>query len=185
MDCSDFQVLISPYLDSELSFTEQKTFLEHLEDCQGCPDVVVKMQELRKLLRQGAPVALSVDFVSRLQERLRQELNRQPVWWQRLVEPGSTGFSPASLGGLAAAAAFAVIISISLFQREAAPLVEPSAKSMQAGPALQFSPTRSSGFSAAAPSSASTQTDSLHDRRDSTRRDFSRQMKYVNQPANP
>ncbi len=185
MDCSDFQVLISPYLDSELSFAEQKTFIEHLEDCPGCPGVLVKMQELRDLLRQGTPVALPVDFVSRLQERLRQELNRQPVWWRRLVEPGSTGFSPASLGGLAAAAAFAVIISVSLFQQETAPLVEPSAKTMQAGPSLKFAPDRSSGYSAAAPSSASTQTDSLLDRRDSTRRDFSRQMKYVNQRAKP
>lgn len=185
MDCSDFQVLISPYLDSELSFTEQKTFLNHLEDCQGCPDILVKMQELRNLLRQKSPIVLSVDFVSRLQQRLRQELHRQPVWWRRLVEPGSTGFSPVSLGGLATAAVFAVIISISLFDRETAPLVEPSAKSMQAGPSFQFAPERSSGYSAAAPSSASTQADSLLDRRDSTRRDFSRQMKYVNQRAKP
>ncbi|MEE9466032.1 MAG: zf-HC2 domain-containing protein [Candidatus Neomarinimicrobiota bacterium] len=185
MDCSDFQVLISQYLDSELSFIEQKTFLQHKGDCEGCADLIARMEELKSLLRQEVPVSLSIDFVSRLQERLRRELNRQPAWWQRLSEPGSTGFSPVSLGGLAAAAAFVIIIGVSLFQQEAAPLVEPSAKSLQAGPSLQFTPDRSGGLNAAAPAPVSAEADSVQDNRDTSGRDFSRQMKYVNQGTIP
>ncbi len=185
MDCSDFRVLTSAYLDYDLSFAEQKSFLRHLEDCEPCARILAQMQKIQLLLKQGASVALSPDFVARLQERLRADLAQRPAWGRRLIEPGASGFSPASLGGLAIAAMAMLAISLSLFHQEAAPLVEPAGHSLQAGPSLKLLPSQPGSINPAGVADVSTGTDSLQERRDSSRRDFSRQMKYVSQAARP
>ncbi len=185
MDCSDFRVLASTYLDYDLSFAEQKSFLRHVEECEPCARILAHMQKIQLHLKQGASVSLSPDFVSRLQERLRADLARRPAWWRRLFEPGVSGFSPASMGGLALAAMAMLAISLSLFHQEAAPLVEPAGHSLQAGPSLKLSPSRPGSIHSAGVADFTTTTDSLLERRDSSRRDFSRQMKYVSQAGRP
>lgn len=185
MDCSDFRVLASAFLDYELSFAKQKSLLRHLEDCEPCARILAQMQKIQLHLKQGVPVSLSPDFVARLQERLRADLNRRPAWWRGLFEPGASGFSPASLGGLAVAAMAMLVISLSLFQQEAAPLVEPAGQSLQAGPSLQLFPAQPGSAHSAGVADVSAGSDSLLERRDSSRRDFSRQMKYVSQAGRP
>ncbi len=185
MDCSDFRVLASAYLDYELSFAEQKSFLRHLEDCEPSARILAHMQKIQLHLKHGVTESLSPDFVARLQERLRTDLARRPAWWHRLFEPGASGFSPASMGGLAVAAMAMLAISLSLFHQEAAPLVEPAGQSLQAGPALKLFPAQPGSVNSAGVADISTGTDSLLERRDSSRRDFSRQMKYVSQAGRP
>ncbi len=185
MDCSDFRVLASTYLDYDLSFAEQKSFLRHLEDCEPCDCILAHMQKIQLHLRHGVSESLSPDFVARLQERLRTDLARRPARWRRLFEPGASGFSPASLGGLAIAAMAMLAISLSLFHQEAAPLVEPAGQSLQAGPSLKLIPSQPGSVNSAGVADVSTGTDSLLERRDSSRRDFSRQMKYVSQAGRP
>ncbi len=185
MDCSDFRVLASAYLDYELSFAEQKTFLLHLEDCKPCARIVAHMQKIQLHLKGGMSVSLSPDFVARLQERLRTDLARRPAWWRRLIEPGASGFSPASMGGLAVAAMAVLVISLSLFHQETAPLVEPAGQSLQAGPALKLFPAQPGSINSAGVANVNTGADSLRERQDSSRRDFSRQMKYVSQAGRP
>ncbi len=185
MDCSDFRVLASAYLDYDLSFAEQKSFLRHLEDCEPCARILAQMQKIQLHLKHDASVLLSPDFVARLQERLRTDLARRPAWWRQLFEPGVRGFSPASMGGLAVAAMAMLAISLSLFHQETAPLVEPVGHSLQAGPALKLIPSLPGKINSAGVADVSAGTDSLLERRDSSRRDFSRQMKYVSQAGRP
>ena len=185
MDCSDFRVLASAHLDFELSFAEQKSFLQHLEGCELCARLLAHMQKIKLHLKQGVSTSLSPDFVARLQERLRTDLARRPAWWRRLVEPGASGLSPASLGGLAVAAMAVLAISLSLFRQEEAPLVEPAGQSLQAGPSFKLIPAQPGSVNPAGVADVSTGSDSLLERRNPARRDFSRQMKYVSQVGRP
>ena len=185
MNCSQFCLHISPYLDAELSFTELKTFREHPGVCPPCRGLLARMEETTGILRDDLQVSLSPDFITRLQARLQAEAQRTPSWWRQLSVPRVMGFSPISLGGLAAAALALLVIGVSLFQPKSAPLVDPPAGASHGNPPAMIAP-RSMGAPPAASSLHTTAPkDSLLDQRDSSRRDFSRQIKYVNKGLIP
>ncbi len=182
MNCSQFRLKISPYLDSELSFTELKTFKEHSESCSHCAKVMSDMENIRMALEEGLEASLSPDFVPRLQARLRAEINRTPSWWRQLAAPRIMGFSPISLSGLAAAALALFVIGVSFLHQESAPLVDPPKSNLQGNPPAIMIPDPAGTSQTANPLLTTSPNDSVSNQRDSSRRDFSRQLKYVNQP---
>ncbi len=181
MDCSQFRLKISTYLDRELSFAEQKIFSQHDEECSDCAELLAEIKRMKLALRQGISESLSPDFVSRLQERLRSEVDRKPAWWWRLTVPQRFGFSPVSLGGMVAATIAVLVIGVSLFQHESAPLVDPPQSAIQAGGPAMLAPNSQGASPTSTPLLTTLPTDSVSNRRDSSRRDFSRQIKVVNQ----
>lgn len=182
MNCSQFRKKISPYLDSELSFTETRDFKEHCEGCPHCAELIADMVRIRDVLQENRSVSLSPDFVPRLQARLRTEINRSPTWWQHLLTPRFGGLSPVSLSGMAAATLALFIIGISLFQQESAPLVEPPTGAAQIETPAVMIPDPVGTSPAANPQLTASPIDSSFDQRDSIRRDYSPQIRYVDQP---
>lgn len=185
MNCSQFRLKISSYLDSELSFSKLKTFREHCAACAPCADLVSQMENIKVVLGKGIQASLSSDFVPRLQTRLRAEINRPPSWWRPLFTPRVRGFSPISLSGLAAAALALLVIGLSLFQSESAPLVDPPESNLPNSPPAMMVPNPVGSSLSATPVITATPGDSLFNQRDSSRRDFSRKIKYVNQDRSP
>ncbi len=185
MNCSQFRLKISPYLDSELSFTELKYFKEHSESCSVCAGLVTDMESTRWALENGPEISLSPDFVPRLQTRLRAEINRAPSWWRQLATPRIMGFSPISLSGLAAAALALLVIGVSFLSQESAPLVDPPKSSLHQNPPAMIIPNPAGTSQTVNPLLTTSPNDSILDQRDSSRRDFSRQIKYVNQKRQP
>ncbi len=182
MNCSQFRLKISPYLDSDLSFTELKHFRKHSESCSRCAELVIEMESTRLTLGNGLETSLSPDFVPRLQARLRAEINRAPSWWHQLATPRIMGFSPISLSGLAAAALALLVIGVSFLSQESAPLIDPPKSSLRPDPPAMMMPNPAGTSPTASPLLTTSPNDSILDQRDSSRRDFSRQMKYVSQP---
>lgn len=179
MNCSDLRSRISELLDKETSYTDSQKFHLHLETCGDCSELYAGLERTRITLASEPPQSLSADFMARLQERIRMDLAKGPTLWQQLTTPKVAGLSPISLSGLVAATLSAIIIGVSLFQSEAAPLVAPpqsaTGQLVPGGTAAQpASPSsRPVAIQSAAP-------DSLKQKNDSTRRDFSRQIKLVN-----
>ncbi|MFB0515160.1 MAG: hypothetical protein ACETWG_00970 [Candidatus Neomarinimicrobiota bacterium] len=142
---------------------------------------MTQMEGIKANLAKAIPASLAPDFVPRLQTRLRAEINRTPSWWRQLLAPRVMGFSPISLSGIAAAALALLVIGVSLFQPESAPLVDPPAGAPPNNPPAMMTPNPI-GASGSTPALITTApSDSLLDQRDSSRHDFSRKIKYVNQ----
>ena len=183
MNCSELHSRVSELLDNELSYTDSQKFNQHLESCDDCSVLYAGMLSTKQVLSSPLPMSLSADFVSRLQEHIRAELARGPSLWQQITTPKVAGLSPMSLSGLALATVSALLIGVSLFQTETAPLVAPPASATgqlvpggAAGqPAQPVSPLNQ-------PMTAqSLVPDSLKQSHDSTKPDFSKRMKLVNQ----
>lgn len=181
MDCSQFRLKVSFNLDRELSFTEQKLFSQHSEECPDCGELLAEIKKVKLALRKGLSASLSPDFVSRLQKRLRSEVDRNPEWWRRLTVPQRIGFSPVSLGGMVAAALAVLVLGVSLFQHESAPLVDPPQSAVQTSRPALIVPSVQGANPIPTPLLTTSTADSNSNLRDSSRRDFSRQIKYVNQ----
>lgn len=187
MNCSQFRSNISNYLDQELSFNELQGFKTHRTSCSVCADLVTQMEEIKVLMVKDLQATVAPEFVPRLQARLRAEVNRTAPWYQQLVTPRIMGFSPISLSGIAAAALAIAVIGVSLFLPESAPLMDTPRSTLQNAPpgAMTRTPSGASGANANQPYLMATPTDTVNNPHDSSRRDFSRQMRYVNQRQAP
>ncbi|MFC1481514.1 hypothetical protein ACFL6E_04620 [Candidatus Neomarinimicrobiota bacterium] len=184
MNCADFRGRISPFLDSELSFTEQKHFGEHRAQCSTCDSLLENMELTKQYLTAELSVSLSSDFVDRLRARLNAELEERPSWWQNLLEPKVFGLSPASLSGLVAAAVVMMIIGSSLFTQQTAPLLEPSGSAVRAATPPAMIPSQPVQTAPPAPMLTNSALDTTA-KQATPRRDFFRQIKYVNKDQNP
>ena len=185
MNCAQLRVKISPYLDSELSYSDLTAFKGHLAGCANCTELVTEMSGIKIALHESIDASLPPDFVTRLQHRLRAEVNRPQSPWRKLIEPRIGGFSPLSVGGLAAAALALAIIGVSLFTVESAPIVAPPTSSAQQASPPLINPLRPIPTSATSPVLTTAPGDSSRILRDSSRRDFSRQIKLVNTGDRP
>lgn len=181
MNCSELRSRVSELLDEELSYSDAKRFHAHLDGCSSCAEFFAGLEQMKLILVQAPPVGLKPDFIGRLQERLNADLNRRATWWQQLTMPGRTGWSPLSLGSMAAAALAAVLVGVSLFESEAAPIVAPPTSAVQPlNPAGRgTNPVQSNALPRALQAAASVDSTALPN--DSSRRDFSRQLKLVDQ----
>ena len=185
MNCAQLLVKISPYLDSELSYTELTAFKGHMAGCDNCTELVTAMAGTKIALHDSIYASLPADFVTRLQHRVRAEVNRPQSPWRKLMEPRFGGFSPLSVSGLAAAALAVAIIGVSLFTVESAPIVAPPTSSAQQATPPLSAPPRPTPNPPTTPVLTTAPEDSSTLLRDSARRDFSRQIKYVNTGDRP
>ncbi len=178
MNCERFREAVSQFLDSELSFSERKAFSGHAENCANCSTLLAQMENAKVLLVNTTSDQLSIDFVQRLQHRLRQEETRSPGWWRKMAEKDIMGFSPISLTGMAAASIIAIGLSISLFSTDAAPIID-----TQKNSAKMMAPQPANGMNR--PLLTGAQADSVFNAQDSTRKRQPPPIKYVNKSQKP
>ncbi len=181
MNCSEMRSRVSELLDQDLSYSDAKRFHAHLDGCVTCAEFFAGLEQIKLLLVQAPPVGLKPDFIGRLQERLNADLNRRAAWWQQITIPGSTGWSPLSLGSMAAAGLAAVLVGVSLFQSEAAPIIAPPTSVVQPIDPARMGASAVQSRALPPPLQAAASDDSTTLPNDSSRRDFSRQLKLVDQ----
>ncbi len=108
LDCVDFKVLLSPYLDGELAVAQRFEADRHLIECKTCRELLERAEASDETIRAlcandpsyrsriGGEIALPSDFESNVLHRVRR---RRTMQWTRVS---------GSLGLLAAAAAIAL-----------------------------------------------------------------------------
>jgi hypothetical protein len=100
------------------------------------------------------------------------------------MAPMAFGLSPASISGLVAASVAAMLIGTSLFTQQTAPLLEPGAAPMRATSLPTGIPAIPGQNTAPTPMLTNSAVDTTN-KQATPRRDFSRQIKYVNKTQNP
>lgn len=55
MQCSEFKLKISEYIDGELSEKEQKAVLEHIEECENCRKIFDTYKSLSQSIKEDIP----------------------------------------------------------------------------------------------------------------------------------
>ncbi len=71
MNCENRKIILSAYLDGEVSKEEKREIEEHLKKCSICRGELRKMHELSSLFKETPKIKLSSQFEERLKERLK------------------------------------------------------------------------------------------------------------------
>jgi predicted anti-sigma-YlaC factor YlaD len=80
MSCEKFRILLSAYLDQEISNSEQKELIEHLKTCPDCRRELEYLKKIKKIFLLKERKQPREFFESRLFELIRDK--RKELIWQ-------------------------------------------------------------------------------------------------------
>ncbi len=70
MNCENRKIILSAYLDGEVTAEEKREIEEHLKKCSVCSNELKKLQKISSLLKEPPKIKLSSQFEKRLKEKL-------------------------------------------------------------------------------------------------------------------
>ena len=123
MNCYDFELNISAYIEGELKQTVRENFNQHKDTCKNCEQKLVDISKLMENLPNLMRVTTSSQFDQKLHEKIREIDNQEPSVWQRLLEMKPLGFEPVPALGFALAMVMIVSASYLLLNPDVAPIV--------------------------------------------------------------
>ncbi len=79
MSCKKFRILLSVYLDQEITKDEEKKLLEHLKTCPDCARELEYLKEIKKVLLLKERKEPQEFFETRLLARIKNK-GKQLIW---------------------------------------------------------------------------------------------------------
>ena len=124
MNCYDFELNISAYIEGELKQAVREDFNQHKDACNNCKEKLVDISKLMENLPNLTQVTTSSQFNQKLQEKIREIDNRGPSLWQRLLEMKPLGFEPVPAVGFTLAIVMIIGASFLLLNQDGLPDVD-------------------------------------------------------------
>ena len=124
MNCYDFELNISAYIEGELKQADRREFSTHKETCSNCTEKLGNIAQLIRKLPELTPKTTSSQFIHNLHEKIREIDNRGPSIWQRLVQLKPLGFDPVPAVGFALAMVMIIGASYLLLNQDGLPDVD-------------------------------------------------------------
>ena len=124
MNCYDFELNISAYIEGELKQAVREDFNQHKDACNNCKEKLVDISKLMENLPHLMQVTTSSQFSHKLQEKICKIDNRGPSIWQRLFEMKPLGFEPVPAVGFTLAIIMIIGASFLLLNQDGLPDVD-------------------------------------------------------------
>ena len=143
MNCYDFELNISAYIEGELKQVVREDCNQHKDACNNCKEKLVDISKLMENLPNLTLVTTSSQFNQKLQGKIHEIDNRGPSIWQQLLEIKPLGFEPVPAVGFTLAIVMIISASFLLLNQDGLPDVDfekLSTQSQQKIP-LEFEPS--------------------------------------------
>ena len=124
MNCYDFELNISAYIEGELKQAVREDFNQHKDACKNCKEKLLDIAKLMENLPNLVQVTTSSQFDRGLQEKICEIDNRGPSIWQRLLEMKPLGFEPIPAVGFTLANIMIIGASFLLLNQDGLPDVD-------------------------------------------------------------
>ena len=124
MNCYDFELNISAYIEGEIKQVAREDFNQHKDACNNCKEKLVDISKLMENLPNITQVTTSSQFNQKLQEKIHGIDSRGTSIWQRLLKKKPLGFEPVSAMGFALAMVMIIGASFLLLNQDGLPDVD-------------------------------------------------------------
>ena len=124
MNCYDFELNISAYIEGELKQSVRGDFNQHKGACNNCKEKLVDISKLMENLPNLTEVTTSNQFDKKLKSKIRDIDNRGPSILQRLLEMKPLGFEPVPALGFSLAIVMIIGASFLLLNQDGLPDVD-------------------------------------------------------------
>ena len=143
MNCYNFELNISAYIEGELKQAVRAEFVRHKEECKNCGSKLADISSMIKQMPHLSQLTTSDNFMSNLRERIQEIDNRGPSIWERISQFTFFGFEPVPAMGFALAMVMVIGASYLLINQDQLPNVDLKSLSTQStpSPAKPFTPS--------------------------------------------
>ena len=109
MKCTNYDILISAYIDGETSTSEEQRLMAHVGECSGCRKKLESMKVLSGQISQLSRIEGEISGRNRLIANLRDKLESQPV--RKITVPF---FTPRRIALLSVVSIAAIVLIVYL-----------------------------------------------------------------------
>ena len=141
MNCYDFELNISAYIEGELKQVVRQSFTEHKENCSLCKEKLTDISELMGHMPKLTPLVTSPQFIHNLNEKIQKIDNRGPSIWKYLMQIKPMGFEPLPALGFALAIVMVISASYLLMNRDGLPNINMERLSAKSQQQIPFEPS--------------------------------------------
>lgn len=124
MNCYDFELNISAYIEGELKQAVRREFSTHKGKCSICAGKLEDIAHMIRKLPELTQKTTSRQFIHNLHEKIREIDNRGPSIWQRVLQLKPLGFDPVPAVGFAIAIVMIIGASYLLLNQDGLPDVD-------------------------------------------------------------
>jgi len=124
MNCYDFELNISAYIEGELKQVVREDFNKHRDFCNNCKEKLEGISKLMENLPNLVQVTTSNHFDNNLRKKIHEFDNRGPSLWQRLLGIKPLGFEPVPALGFALAIIMIIGASFLLLNQDGLPEID-------------------------------------------------------------
>jgi len=124
MNCYDFELSLSAYIEGELKQAVWEKFINHKETCDNCSEKLGDISKLMESMQNITKVKTSSLFDQALQERIVEIDNKGLSVWQRFLLFKPLGFEPIPALGFAMALVMVIGASFLLLNQDGLPNVD-------------------------------------------------------------
>jgi len=124
MNCYDFELNISAYIEGELKQAIRENFTNHKETCGICCEKLSDISRLMENLPKMSQLSTSSQFDQKLQNKIREIDNQGPSIWQWLMQLKPLGFEPVPALGFAVAMVMIIGASYLLLNQDGLPNID-------------------------------------------------------------
>ncbi len=121
MNCYDFELNISAYIEGELKQAVRENFINHKETCDNCFEKLSDISKLMENMLNISNVKTSSQFDQVLRERILEIDNRGPSIWERITQFKPLGFEPVPALGFSLAMVMVISASYLLIHTNGLP----------------------------------------------------------------
>ena len=124
MNCYDFELNISAYIEGELKQTVRENFINHKETCDNCFEKLSDISKLMENMLNISNVKTSSQFDQVLRERIIEIDNKGPSIWKRFLLYKPLGFEPFPALGFTMALVMVIGASFLLLNQDSLPNID-------------------------------------------------------------
>ena len=121
MNCYDFELNISAYIEGELKEITRQSFVKHNDECNLCNEKLIDVTDLVNKMPRLESLTTSSQFVEKLNEQIVVINNKGPSYWERFKEFRPFGFAPAPTLGFALSLVIIISASYLLINKDELP----------------------------------------------------------------
>ena len=99
MDCSEFSLQVSSYIEGELKGIDRKQFINHQNNCSKCDQKLVDISIMLKNMPSLNSIKTSDSFIKNLNNRIYSIDNKQSTFWENIRNFNLFTYQPIPLFG--------------------------------------------------------------------------------------
>ena len=143
MNCYNFELNISAYIEGEMKQSVRVEFVLHREECKNCGSKLAEISSLIKQMPHLSQLTTSDNFMTNLRERIKEIDNRGPSLLERISQFTFFGFEPVPAMGFSLAMVMVIGASYLLINQDQLPNVDLKFLSTQSSssPPNSFTPS--------------------------------------------